>query len=317
MGNISAQTYIDYNTVSFYLPTILGTVIAVVTLIAVTVLSIIAIVKNSQKLAGKEVKHSEWLAFASFMTFILGSVALLALNVVSVKARSSSENMSVSLTFNGATLMGIILGAIFVVTGLVCLTLPRKINKPVSKFVINIALTAASAVLMIVTLSCAYNPAVVTKISQSSNRVTMCMPASAYTQLWGMNLTSTSTDVIDETFVLLCATEIIQIVFVIVAGITLMRFVVGLYNGKLGSNLSCSIATTVLSILYMVMAQICIGKITEGQSSTSEKMIATYAIVALVFALLTLGASIAKMIVNRNKNQPQDVSNAQPCEQAV
>jgi len=321
-GN-AAISNIDHWATALYLTAVLNTIIAAATLIAVTALSITAIVNTAQKLSGKNVKHAESFAFAAFMTFVIGVVALLALNLVTANARnvstsSSSQpvNMSAAVTFNDATMAGLVLGAIFAGLSLACYVASRKIRTPISQFVLNLVFTLAGAVLVTITLNFAYNTAFINKYAYNYNSTTIGLPAAALTQIWGMKIGITL-DTIDETFALLCATEIIQIALVIVAGITLIKFVIGMFNGKFGANLGCSIATTALAITYLALTLTSIDKLTEGQTGKNEKILATYAIVALVFAVLTLASVIAKMIVNETKKQPAPTADAHSAEQAL
>lgn len=298
--------YLDHFQTSLYLTNILGTLIAAATMISVAVLSIFAIVKNAQKLAGKEVKHSEKYAFGAYMAYVLGVTALLALNMATGKGYNTdtSANVNAAVTFNGATIAGLVLGAIFSFTSLTCCIIARKINTTISKFILNLALTVAGIVLITITLNYAYYPAIMNKTSTSYGNTKIAIPLSATALAQGYNLGATR-QTIDETFLLLCITEFVQIALIIVAGVALTKYVTNLFIGKEKSNLGMTIATAALSILYLVLTQISIGKLTDGQLSENESVLATYAIVALVFALLTLGASIAKIIIDRTRNKRQ------------
>lgn len=310
--------YVNHFKAALYITNILGTVIAAATILSVAALSVAAIVKNAQKLAGRDVKHGDKLAFASFIAYVIGTVMLLSLNTVSVKATGTNNygvtaNVNAALTFNGATISGLVLGAVLSFISLVCSIVSRKLTVTVPKFILNTVFATASAVLVAITLNYAYNAAFILKMRQGyQGTMTISAPISSMMQMWGLQL-GTSLATVDGTFILLCAVEFVQAALIAVASVTLLKCVFNLYSGKSKSNLALAIATLVLAIAYLTLAQVSVGKITEGETYDETNMKATYAIVALVFAALTFATSIAKIIVNSVTNGAKPVAvTAQP-----
>ncbi len=292
--------YVNHLKASLYINAVLGTVISALTLLSVTALAIAAIVKNAQKLSGKDVKHAEALSVAVFIAYVIGAGGLYALNAVSASATAVDSYVGAritvkgSLTFNGATVAGIVIGAVFNFFSIACNTAANYRATSVAKYVVNMSLTAVGIAFVGIAMNYAYNPTFTVKISENANTVIMGIPVSAWAQSYGKSLGATL-DTLDGTYALLIVTEFLQIALTVVSGITIMIFIKNLSANKSSSNLAMTIATFALATAYLVIGQIAASKTIESDSSAGAKVTVAYAIVSVVFGALTLVLTIVKM----------------------
>ncbi len=107
---------------SYYMPTILSTVVGAGTLVSVLTLTVIAALKYCRHFKDASVNYEKY-AVASICTYIAGALAFFAINGVSMNALSGSsshyDNISVTIapsaiTKTGMILVGILIGAYFV-----------------------------------------------------------------------------------------------------------------------------------------------------------------------------------------------------------
>lgn len=298
--------YVNHLKASLYITAILGTVISAVTLLGVTALSIASIVKTAQKLAGKDVKHAEALSVATFITYVTGMCALLTLNFVSASATAPNQYGALqtekfALSFNGASVAGLVLGAVFCFISVACKVAAEWRAASLSKRIINLSMTAVGIALITVTMNYAYNPTYMLKMQESYQSVKIGMPVSLWAQAWGMQLGSTC-DKVDGTFMMLVVTQFLQIALTVLAGITIALFIKNLFTDKNSpSCLALIIATLAVAVVYLVMGQIAMNKIAaDGSPSIEGTLSTTYAIVSLVFAALSLVLVIVKTVLNKS-----------------
>lgn len=120
--NLDAENmaYSDYFAGAPYIPAVFGTVIAVLTLVAVFVLSVMAIVKGIKCLAGKAQNNGGSFAVAAFLAYLAGAVALHAINNCNIRTvkylyDSQAEIAVANSKLNGATIAGISLCSVFAI----------------------------------------------------------------------------------------------------------------------------------------------------------------------------------------------------------
>lgn len=298
--------YVNHLKASLYITAILGTVISAVTLLGVTALSIASIVKTAQKLAGKDVKHAEALSVATFITYVIGMCALLTLNFVSASATAPNQYGALqtekfALSFNGASVAGLVLGAVFCFISVACKVAAEWRAASLSKRIINLSMTAVGIALMTVTMNYAYNPTYMLKMQESYQSAKVGMPVSLWAQAWGMQLGATC-DKVDGTFMMLVVTQFLQIALTVLAGITIALFIKNLFTDRNSpSCLALTIATLAVAVVYLVMGQIAMNKIAaDGSPSIEGVLSTTYAIVSLVFAALSLVLVIVKTVLNKS-----------------
>lgn len=298
--------YVNHLKASLYITAILGTVISAVTLLGVAALSIASIVKTAQKLAGKDVKHAEALSVATFITYVVGMCALLTLNFVSASATAPNQYGALqtekfALSFNGASVAGLVLGAVFCFISVACKVAAEWRAASLSKRIINLSMTAVGIALMTVTMNYAYNPTYMLKMQESYQSAKIGMPVSLWAQAWGMQLGATC-DKVDGTFMMLVVTQFLQIALTVLAGITIALFIKNLFTDKNSpSCLALTIATLAVAVVYLVMGQIAMNKIAADGSPSIEGVLSTaYAIVSLVFAALSLVLVIVKTVLNKS-----------------
>ncbi len=121
---ISIASESDYYAASLYAPAVFGTVISAATIVCVVSFSALAVVKGIQGLSGKSSKPTVMWAFYAFAAYVAGTVCLYVLSnfdfAFSQDMGELLEEMLGNLTsvktgLNGASVAGIIIGAIIAV----------------------------------------------------------------------------------------------------------------------------------------------------------------------------------------------------------
>ena len=162
----AGTAYSDYFANMSYLQPVMGTIIVAFTLIAVCVLSILAIVRSIKCLLGKTQKTVGNLAVAAFLAYIAGALALLALNNVSATNYEYGTEMSnVKVNFNGATLAGISLCSIFAILYLCCTVASNGRELLKANTIVKCALSLVGIGLVIAIIALCSKPAITIDLS--------------------------------------------------------------------------------------------------------------------------------------------------------
>lgn len=144
------------------IPAALGTVTVALTLLAVCALSVTAIVFGVRYLLGKSEKTGGAFAIAAFAFYVAGAVTLLSVINCSAKYYDGASALrleKVAVKFNGATIAGVTLGAVFAATYLGCTVASRGKQLVKADSFIRLILSAVSATVIIVILALCAKPA--------------------------------------------------------------------------------------------------------------------------------------------------------------
>lgn len=309
-GGSSSDTGSFYNfvTPAMYISAIAGTVIAAAVLIAVTTLSIIAIVNLARKLAGKQVKHAETLAIASFLTYVAGAALLLSLNYVSANVRYTSiyelsQNINVTAVYglSDATVAGLTLGAVGAGVCVACKIACRGAELKNASTLVNVILSTvavafvaavagiASQSIYTLTYAETYSGTTETVIC----RLSTCNWLVAYAQVLGKASTRE-----DAEFAILAAAVFLQIAVTACAAVTLITQTRALADNGKRSGLGGSITLSALAIVLLALSAVAASKTSEFNSDERITFSIAPIIVMTVFAALNLGLSIYKAIAN-------------------
>lgn len=262
---------VDYTSPVLYLNAILGTVVTAGVLVAVFVLSVLAIIKLINKLCGKDTKHAEKLAFATMLTYILGAVLLLALNFMSVtmKMKYNSINVAVTAntTFNSVTLAGIILCSIFMGLGLICSVLKNRESLKGMKNLVPKVLGLASAVFAVIVVSFATSALYTYTTDNGSNVVTLQTTPQYLLLEWasklqhgvsypetGLLVTWLQDEINIATYAEMIVVTVLQLAFIALAVASIIKQVSNLANGKNKTPWGVNIALLVVSVVYLSLA---------------------------------------------------------------
>lgn len=291
---------------SLYIPTVICTVISAGMLIAVTTLSIIAVVKLIRKLVGKEVVHAERYAFASFFTYVLGAALLRSFHNATINAveYSSYGNTSVhlALIYNSATITGIVLGTLGLAACLGCRIATQGAALKNAKTITSLALTAASLLLVGLVVNYASSASHSELVYQSGVQTVLTVPTATWLQLCAQAIGATNEPWNSE-FFLIALTMFVQLGVIALAGAYLIKIINKTLNSKEPLSLMLSITLTVACAVYMTLsaiASVSFAEMTASQFSLSF----VSSIVTFVFALFNLGVAIARHIINKRNKQP-------------
>lgn len=300
--NTNPEIRYDFLTPSLYIPTILCTVIAAGALIAVTTLSALAIVGLARKLAGKQSKNAEKLAYAAFLTYALSAILLKAFNETTINGKYTSSsfgiNIKIAMSYNGATVAGLVIGAIAMGICLACFIAVKgaELKQPLTTT--GIILTVATAAIVAIVAnyaSCASHTVV---HNEDYVKVSMTLPASSWLQAWGGHL-NWHDKMWDSEFFLITFTMFMQVAVVSIAMATIICSISKALANKNGSGavLGLSIALMAVSIVYLVVGVIATKEPLELWEGEDVKFRVTPMIVTLVFAAVNLGVTIANSVI--------------------
>lgn len=284
---------------AFYLSPVFGTVISALVLIGVPVLAVLTVVRAVKNLLGKTEKRAEGLAAATLFTFIAGASMLFGLYTASVTVKMSwtTPQITGKLGFNGATLAGISLGAVFTILAVLCrVSLKGKeVLKP--SFLMKAGFTLGGVVLVSILWAFAAKPAVT---FEEAGYTSMSLGFPSIIELIGTNAVSDVSALTMTDFILAIVSTAVGIALIVLTALTMFRYVSSLIGDKHGANLSLSIATAVCAIAYLVLSILTANffmELTAGGDASSMTWNVTPAIVALVFAVLNLIAAIVHTVM--------------------
>ena len=133
-------------------PTILGTLIVVVTLVCVVVFAALAIARYIKFVTGKSQKDYSTFAAATVISFLTGALAFLALNSVIGGASMSGVSATAATGFNSATIAGIVLASIFFAAFAGCRIAVHAKDIFTQKRMITVILSAVGVALLSIAL---------------------------------------------------------------------------------------------------------------------------------------------------------------------
>ncbi len=310
-------TFYSFVPSAMIITAVIGTVVSAGVLVAVTVLSILSIIKLSRKLVGKEVKNAEQFAVTTYVIYALGASLLLALNYVSARINSSSSanasanmNALIGVGFSEATIAGLTLGAIgigvYVACKIACMGTQLKDARTLVNVILTVAAIALVAVIAGLISQSVYSLQYFAKEQYYSESVNLTLSTGAWLQIWAQSL-GQSDEAWDTEFFLIIIVLAAQIALVAVSIVAILMKLKALVKGGKSSQLGVSIPLAVISVVLLVISVVAAKEPAAllAQSDQSLKLTFTSAIVAVVFAMLNLGVSIAKTVLLKTNAKPQ------------
>ncbi len=306
------QTYTALYEVSLYLPVVFGTVISAGTLVSVTVLSVLAAVKLIRKLMGKEVRGAEKLAFASFFTYVAGAVALLALQHMTVsRTQPLSEllpNAAISvhggIVFNAATVAGLTLGGVFVSLFAACKIALRGKELITAPVLVKTCLSLGCLVLVAVCWTFAGQSAGGLSQTQQSTNESMAISFPLIMTLLGQaGITADNGNLINA-FAFDCCAFALQLALIALLAAIAVKTCMSLCEESSSSNLGLSIGGEAVAIVYLIFSVLAgtfsATALLGDPLPAGTTIFYTGVIVALVFAVLNLVASIVNYVLGKS-----------------
>ena len=307
-----------YYLLSEYLPVAIGTLIAAATLVGVTVLSILAAVRFGRKLAGKSDKDYMGLCIAAVMVYVLGTLLFLALMNTTVNytytGSSNPASYSASIVPNAATTAGLVLSLLFLALALGCRVAVKGKELLQKNTLVPICLTLGGIVLASVLLSLAANVCCEMIYSRTGMKSGMGLSPwyllSSAAEKYRVELFEYYTDN-NNYFAPLKApvgvtvtailTGVLQLAFVVLAAMALLRRMQTLSDGTHKSGLGLAISIMVIAVAYLALTLVAVDQYFSYMEITESSYHAAYAapITALVFAVLYLALSITHTVLRK------------------
>lgn len=304
---------------SLYIPAVICTVVAAGTLVSVVALGIIAIINLLSKLMGNQPKHAERYAIASILTYIAGTALLRTFNNAVIKATYSmisqeeytikTINLLVGLDYNGATVAGIVIGAICLGLYLACHIATKGAELKDCNVIMSTILTAVSMAFVGIVVNYASYAAFTMSLSQSEGLIDVSMPTSILLQICANDIGITYDMWHTDYFLLMC-TMLLQVAVIGVAVAALIVQIIKVIAHKTGMSLAMSIALLAVSLAYFSFA---VATAIDAVSTSEEEVVSSInaqlryvpSIITLIFALLNFGVTVTNKIWRTAQSQPQ------------
>ncbi len=298
--------------VDAYVPIIFTLVVLWATILTVVINAIIAIIRYVSVLRGKQTKSVERPTIAAILTFIFGACLIRSIWV----STSSSSMMGISAEagykFDGATVAGIVLTCLCL-----CLFIGSRIavkGKELIKVksIVSLSACALGIVFISVVWSSVTGSVIgykATEAGYGSMKASFGFPIALneldLSDISG-HVTSGSVDSPDLTMITLMSIfGFIGVTLVSALALSAMtKYLTNVMSDEKKSTLADGIVLTVFSVIFLVISIVTINELfnvlgwDEYESEAPDKVM-TAGILAVVFAVLTLVASVAERIVNK------------------
>lgn len=299
----------------------LGTVISVLTLIAVCTFSVTCLVLSARRLAGKSDRTGGAFAVAAYLSYVVGAVLLLSLNNCEATYYSAVGYLSVKVALNGATVAGIVLGAVCAAAYTGCAIARRGKKLSGQQSVMRLILCAAGAAVSVVIVILCARPALgvnaddMTGMENASVGVpylvqliaTLCAGEAAYAR--ALNA---------EAVAAYSVTAFIMLAFTLISALLVIYgYVKGAARGEGKAPLGASVLLVISAILYTVFSVVASNELLKAVdligingagSSASEAVKFTHGITVAVSVLsaVALAVSITHTCLMRKYKNNED-----------
>ena len=264
-------------------PTILGTLIVVVTLVCVVVFAALAIARYIKFVTGKSQKDYSTFAAATVISFLTGALAFLALNSVIGGASMSGVSATAATGFNSATIAGIVLASIFFAAFAGCRIAVHAKDIFTQKRMITVILSAVGVALLAALL-----------MTNATRDITFT-DAIYYLS-----------DKFVPIEILAFIGAVVQLVLLVMLACAIVKYITNLTDRTEQSNLKFAIVSVVFAALHLALVITTCTLYVDVLEATNVTIAYAQPIVALVFAVLSLGVTIAhKVLLNRQRRAEQ------------
>lgn len=293
---------------AYYIPAILCTLISAGAFVSVITLGAISISKLLRKLAGKETAKGEKFAFGAIMAYFIGAATLkvfnhFSSNIYYLDISSNGEliklSFNVVLTYNAATVAGIVLCAMCIAGSIGCriaLNAPfYKENKNLLHTVFSVvSIVFASIIVCFATCS----PITSAVRSGSSTKAYLAMPTITLLQNYVSAISDNMIDG-DELYgriVVMILLILFQFAVLALAFTSITNQVSNVFNNKLKSSLNDNAALLTVSAVYLILmiVYVCTYSLDLYGNSDIEF---TPCIAALIAAIFNLCTSVARKLI--------------------
>lgn len=319
----------DYATgykASYYLPTILSTVVGAGTLISVLALTVIAALKYCRHFKDASAKYEKY-AVAAGCTYIAGALAFFAINGVSMSAifnSSAYENLTVTVAPSaiskaGMILVGILTGAYFVLkaTGQGKALAEKGVASDLIFTVCSLVFTSVALCFLIKVSSSVL--IIQEEISAGFNFQALAVVlATLRNQKWLQITAAVFTEGYASSYILAVAEQFIQIGLFAVIALMLVRKLSGFPKQK-KTDIVEPVVFFFLALLYLVLACVCFSEANHyinGLSKNADMnfvMLASAPVAVLACATLNLIVGVGSRIpLFRRKKEQNAQPEAQP-----
>lgn len=288
--------------IAVYLPRILCTIISAVTLLGVVCSAIVSIVACVSKFAFKRNVSFEKPAMVTFTFFVIGALALSALNVYVEKVERSYLLYSFHCGLNGATIAGLILSFVAVAGFVVCKLIATLLKSRSREHIVKLSLYGAVLLLSLVAIILLSAPQIVYEITVNYTSEEITHNLLHTNLLYWLSLCIRPSGNNDAEFALLGTYSIIgvimQLLLIVLVAVLMAKLVISVANGKKPKIIALAVATLVFSILHLVATLLAVNEFVGlliAESTNESKYVITYGavIATLVFSALTVAGSIA------------------------
>lgn len=308
--------------VAQYLQLGFGTLISVATLVTVITFSAIAVLRFVNNVMGKGDKNPLVPALFAFFSFVCGAALFSALLgfTLSASVRSGSTStyrLSFDMSYNRATVAGLVLGAIFLGLCILCHFAVNYRKYLSVKALVKTSLLAVSVVLVCVLL--AILPKAAFSLSATEGYTTISHFRMSFSMLsevfspaeMSTGLSSDVWDAYENGFAYTISAQVVQFVAIIVIAVALVRVLTGFAGESSGSHLVLALCAVLFSVALLALNILCCDAFRtamEVPDTVHDHIGNTIAI--LVLSVLVFALSIVQIKLNSffKKQSPSENS---------
>lgn len=284
-----------YMKFALYFPTVLGTLVAAGGLVSVIALSAVAAVRYVRALMQRDGKTNFFRpAVAAYAVFVAAATAIRALN-------GTSDGTS-TISLNGATIAGIVLGAVFLVAGTVLNLLPEGKELLTRKKLTLLISAAVGGVFFVLIFALA--PMGIGAVesgdsvtaSTASTASLMATIGSLYYSMGFGSYGSTSVDAPIGQAIVYALSQLFQLAVITLALFAFIKLFADLTSEKAKSPLRLVIPLVVCAAGYLAMT-VTVGALFNSYLETDVKFGYAAPAVLFVFSVLQLARVIAEKLL--------------------
>ena len=281
--------------VTYYVPAVIGTLVAAGVILSVVILSAVSIYKFVVYVMGKSDKDFVKPTVAAYAVFIFGSLALLSLYNISAKIKTSGIAMNAGLALNPSTLAGLIVAGVCLFILAVCRVVVKGKGILQMRYLVRIVLSTIGIMMLAVVLAFASRAAVGIYDSEQSLNMSF--------MLLMQEMVLGSVSKVAKYMVVAIIAQVVQVIFLGLIAFAFVSQVCNICEEKGRNTLVLAILVLVLAIAYLVLSVVFGSMILKLYESQDLNMSYAGPIVTLVFSVIHFVLSIFQTIF-KGKGQP-------------
>lgn len=265
--------------ISLYICTIFGTLLSAAAIITVPVLFIVTLVRYIRSFSGKAKKSATGMAAKTYFVFLAFALLFLGLHAATMYIASAANasvdiNYNISLSLNGASTAGIVLGAIAVALSAACNAISRGAENGKKPRILQLSFFAVAVILSCIAVSQLASGLVGLSINQDGVNAQLSLGFMQALSLVGsLDLSFGQTTSLIEAYPSECMTIIVcsalgfilLIVLIIMAALLLSALCKGMNEGTAAKAdaLKYAILCAIFALLVTVCAALLIGNMSS------------------------------------------------------